>query len=320
MAFDRILVPLDGSQLAEEAVAHAVRVARSYNSRLFLLQVLDVHDSALAHGAEDVEWRLYKIQVHDYLNALAARIGEQGIEVESHVVEGRAPDHIVDFVRDWRIDLVAMCAYGRGGVSEFPFGGTVQKVIAAPESSVLVVRPPKEPGGTSAQYDRILVPLDGSQRAAWALSLIAGMVDEGAEIIVLQVVGPPEMPRSRPLTREEMELRNKLVECNRRAASAYLDEIKQRFAGSLSIRTRLEVSPNIVETIERIAESESVDLIALTAHGASGAVGRSAGTICQSLVLAASRPVLVFQDCPARYSDQSDPPTSQWLERRLGIG
>lgn len=321
MAFDRILAPLDGSRMAEESLSHAVRVARAYKSRLYLLQVLDVRSGVPEHGPEDFDWRLYKIQVLGYLNSLADRLAEEGVEIETHVTEGRAPDQIVDFIRDRRIDLVVLCAYGWGGVSEFPFGGTVQKVIAGPETSVLVVRPTNDAAGTKEHYGRILVPLDGSQRAAWAVSLVAGMANQKSpEIIALQVVGSPDMPRTRPLTREETELCSKLVECNRRAASAYLEEIKKRFAGRLSIRTRLEVSPHVVDTIEQVAEAEDVDLIALTAHGASDLVARSSGTICQSVVLLASRPVLVLQDSPARYRDRSQDPTADWMERKICAG
>jgi len=321
MAFDRILIPLDGSQLAEESVAHAVHIGRAYGSRIFLLQILDVREGASARCAQDVDWRLYRVQVLDYLNALAARIGEQGVEVETHVIEGRAPDQIVEFVRDRRVDLVVMCAYGSGGISEFPFGGTVQKVIAAPDSSVLIVRPTHSAVPADVHYGRILLPLDGSQRAAWAVSLVAGMVNhENPEIIALQVVAPPDMPRTCPLTREELELRNKLVDCNRRAASSYLDEIKQRFIDTLSIRTRIEVSPCVAETIGQVAEAEGADLVAMTAHGASCAIGRSSGTICQAIIMTAARPVLVFQDNAASYRDRSDPPTAQWSEHRLGIG
>lgn len=321
MAFDRILVPLDGSQLAEDSLAHAVRVARAYRSKLYLMQVLDVHDGVLEHGPEDLDWRLYKIQVLDYLNTLAARIAEEDVEVETHVMEGRAPDQIVDFVRDRRIDLAVLCAYGWGGVSEFPFGGTVQKVITALETSVLVVRPNSGRAGTSGQYRRILVPLDGSQRAAWAVSLVAGMANDGSpEIIALHVVGAPDMPRARPLTREEMDLSRKLVRCNRAAASAYLEEIKTRFAGRLSIRPRLEVSTQVVNTIEQVADDEDVDLIALTAHGASEVVGKSSGTICHAVVTLATRPVLVLQDNPARYRDQSAPPTMEWMARKICAG
>ena len=120
-------------------------------------------------------------------------------------------------------------------------------------------------------YGRILVPLDGSQRATWALSLLSGMASHASapELILLQVVEFPAMPRIRPLTQEEAELRTKFVESNRRAAETYLESTRGHFANGLTIRTRLEVSPHIVETIHNVAEEEDVDLIALTAHGGS---------------------------------------------------
>ncbi|MFZ0488388.1 MAG: universal stress protein [Arenicellales bacterium] len=320
MAFDRILVPLDGSQLAEDALLHAARLARAYHGRLFLLRVLDVHgqQNLMEHGPEDLDWRLYKIQVLDYLNSLTGRLTDQGIEVESHVMEGRAPDQIREFIRHRRIDIVVLCAYGRGGLSAFPLGGTVQKVIAAPDTSVMVIRPTGAGARADDHYRTILVPLDGSQRSAWAVSLVSGMVNtETPDIILLQVVAFPEMSRTRPLTSEELELRDKFVECNRRAAAAYLEEIRKRFSNRLSIRTRLELSPHVVSTIERVADAEDVDLIALTAHGASGSTARSSGSVCQAVVLSARRPVLILQDHPARYSNESQPPAYEWMERRI---
>jgi nucleotide-binding universal stress UspA family protein len=304
--------------MAEQSLTHAMRFARAYNSRLFLLQVLDVPESAGARRSEELDRRLLKIQALGYLNSLAERVTGEGIKTECRVTEGRAPDQIMEFARDWRIDLIVLCAYGWGGVSPFPFGGSVQKIIAAPETSVMVIRPFHGRPGGEQRYGRVLVPLDGSQRAAWAASVVSGMVkNEAPEIVLLQVVGLPEMPRTRPLTCEEEELRRKFVECNRRAAAAYLEEIRIRFAASVPIRTRLEVSPHIVDTIDRVAEVENVDLIALTAHGASGVVGRSSGTTCQSIVLSAPRPVLVLQDKPARYREDSETRSSDWTERKI---
>lgn len=318
MAFDRVLVPLDGSQAAEESLAHAARLAHAYKSRLFLLQVLDVQRVPGQHRPEELDWRLLKIQALGYLNSLAERLAEEGLETECRVLEGRAPDQILEFIRDWRIDLVVLSAYGWGGESEFPMGGTAQKIIASPETSVMIARPTPGSVTPSTGYARVLVPLDGSQRAAWAVSLVSGMSDGvSPEIILLHVVVLPDMPRTRPRTREEEELRAKLVECNRRAAVAYLEDIRNRFAGSVDIRTRLEVSPHIVDTIKQVADSENVDLIALTAHGESGVGERDSGTICQSLVLSAIRPVLVLQDNPARYRGSSDTHASDWPERRI---
>lgn len=318
MAFDRILVPLDGSQVSEESLTHALRFARAYNSRLYLLQVLDVQGLPGDRRPEESDWRLLKIQALAYLNSLAEPLAGEDIEVECRVLEGRPPEQIVEFARDQRIDLIVLCAYGRGGASAFPLGGTAQKIIATPETSVMVIPPRWGEPEAKDRYDRVLIPLDGSQRAAWAVSLLSGMVNDGIpEVVLLQVVGVPEMPRTRPLSQEEEELQDKCVECNRRAATVYLDEIKNRFADTVSIRTRLELSPHVVDTIDRVAAEEDVDLVALTAHGASGMIERSSGTTCQSVVFSVARPVLVLQDNPARYRSDSGAPSPDWAERKI---
>src|SRR3546814_9644955 len=92
------------------------------------------------------------------------------------------------------------------------------------------------------------------------------------------------MPRHRPLTREESELSAKVVECNRREATAYLADVESRVGDGNRVRTRLVVSPQLVETIERIAEEELADLIVLTAHGAAGINEQRLGPTCHAVL------------------------------------
>lgn len=297
-ALKRILTPLDGSPLAEESLSHAIQMARAFSASLLLLQVLDVSPALAEHCPESLDWRLRRLQAQRYLESLADRFSGSGIEIECHLAEGRPAECIVEFAREHAVGLVVLSAFGWGGVSGFQFGGTALKVVSAAGISCAVIQP-----GDSARldpdlgYQRILVPLDGSQQAEWAVGMASALVDAtGGELIVLQVVSAPEMPRRRPLTREEAELRNKLVECNRLAAAAYLDEVRTHAEGSHRVRTRLVVSPNIVETIHRIADQESVDLIAMAARGASSRGDRNYGSISQSVLFHSTRPVLVFQD------------------------
>ena len=319
MAFDRILVTLDGSPLGEESLSHALGLARVYGSSLYLLRVLDVAGTFEGHAPDDVVWRLLKAEAGEYLRAIAEGLIEENIEIECHVTEGRAPEQIVEFVREHHIDLVILTAWGWGGASEFPFGGTVQKLVAEPETSMMVIRSTEPGKKTTPGYGRILVPLDGSQRAVWALSLLWGMASraDSPELVLLHVVEFPDMPRTRPLTQEEAELRTKFVECNRRAATTYLEETKRRFSNGLSIRTRLEISSHVAETIYQVAEEEQVDLIALTAHGASGAGSKTSGATCQCVLRAASRPVLVLQDTTGKRHEQTGPLAFDQLDRKL---
>lgn len=297
MAFHRILVPLDGSPLAEEALAHALRLTQAFHAQLLLLQVLDVQPSMLEHSPDSPDWRLRRLQAQRYLEGVAERVRAQGVPVEWHLAEGRAAGQIVAFVRDHHIDLLVLSAYGWGGTSEFPFGGTAQKVMATTEASYALIRPGQRADAGPQAYRRILVPMDGSRRAEWAMSLATSIAtDETAEIVLLQVVRAPEMPRHRPLTREETELSAKVVECNRREASAYLADVHARIGDGCRTRTRLVVAPHVAETVARIASEERAELIVLTAHGAFDQGDTGVGPTCQAVLRSSLSPVLVLQD------------------------
>ncbi len=300
MTFQRILVPLDGSPLAEEALPHALRLAQVFQVPLLLLQVLDVQPAVLEHCLDSPDWRLRRLQAQRYLETVANRLGTPGVAIECHLAEGRAAGQIVEFIRAHAVGLLVLSAYGWGGTSEFPFGGTVQKVLATTEVPYLLIRPSHATGSGAQPYRRVLVPLDGSRGAEWAVHLAANIVvGTSADIVLLQIVRAPEMPRHRPLTREESELSAKVVECNRREATAYLADVESRVGDGNRVRTRLVVAPQLAETIERVAEQEQADLIVLTAHGAAGFNEQRLGPTCHAVLARSARPVLVLQSIHA---------------------
>src|SRR5690606_3079020 len=110
MVLSCIVVPLDGSRLAEESLVHATRIAKSCDSRLILLQVLDMNQSGPDRGVESMDWRLRKLQAAEYLAGVAARLEKDGLKATTQVVEGRASEQIVDFIRSNQVDLVVMSA------------------------------------------------------------------------------------------------------------------------------------------------------------------------------------------------------------------
>lgn len=295
MTFQPILAPLDGSPLAEEVLPHALCLARALHVPLVLLHVLDVQPAVLEHCLDSPDWRLRRLQARRYLETLAKRLDAHDVEVEWHLAEGRAAGQIVEFIRQHDIGLVVLCAYGWGGISEFPFGGTVHKVFASTEVPYLLMRPGG--GAEPPSCRRVLVPLDGSRGAECAVSLAASIaIGAVAEIVLLQVVRAPEMPRHRPLTREESELSAKVVTCNRREAAAYLADVESRVGDGCRVRTRLVVSPRLAATIDQIAEDEHVDLIVITAHGDADHHVSGIGPTCHALLAHSAKPVLVLQN------------------------
>jgi nucleotide-binding universal stress UspA family protein len=297
MAFKKILVPLDGSQAAEASLPHAANLARSFDARLILLRVLDA--SQLPAGNPDsIDWRMQKAEVRRYLHGLAAGEQLKGLSVEVEIEEGRPADCILAVARTAGTDLIVMSAYGASGPSGFPFGGTAHKILSGATSSVAIVREPADVADLDATtYRRVLVPIDCSQRSEMALQLALAMAasSSGLEILVLHLVPEPMMPRREPLGLEEQQLRNQVIDCNRRAAEHHIADLKRQFHSSSPIEFKLEVTSHPVDAITRAARSEKVDLMVMTSPGPGQAQGLGREGLCQAIQAVSELPLVVLQ-------------------------
>ena len=300
MPFKHILLPLDSSSLAEEAVTHAVSLAHNSGADIHLLHVQKSPSHSDEHCTDPVDWRMRRAELRSYLKDLSEQIRAQDIRVKLAVVEGHPAEQIVEYCEDNAIDLIVITAYGKGGISRFDFGSTAQQVLSGSGRSFMVVRPagtPPEEDETA--YQRILVSMDGSPRSEWVACQVASMMrGQKVEIILLQVIAVPEMPRRMPITREEHATREKFVECNRRAAEAYLEEVARQLRNGITVTPRLLVAQNVAERIYATAVSERVDMIAMSAHDWQSGAQQVTGTVCHTVMCQSKLPVLVFQDLP----------------------
>lgn len=310
MVFERILVPLDGSPRAEQALAHAGFIARASGATVLLLRVLDTISSVLEHGPDSTEWRLRSVEAAHYLKKAARNPALQGTSVECHVAEGRPADQIVEFARASDADLIVLNAHGQGDASAFPFGGTAQKIAMTPGLSCLVLRDGARVDDTHDGYHKILVPLDGSRRSEWAVHVACSLAtDPGEELILLHVVSMPEMPRRRPLTPEEQSLREQMVGCNRSVATDYLAELCHSQCTGRNANTRVVVSGRIGQAILDAASEEAVDLIVLATHEDDDEDVVSINTVWQYILQHAGRPVLVLDS--VQHGSRGDPAPRQ---------
>jgi len=296
MVFSRILLPLDGSAHAECAVVHAGRIARLFGSRVTLLRVLGGSSANGATGSESIDWRLRRVEAERYLNALQDDPRLAGVDNDIMLTEGRPADRIADHIRNNDINLVIMSSWGAGGENEFPHGGTAFKVLASAEVSYLVVN---DGAGKENRdgYQRILVPLDGSHKSE-AAAHVAVALDAGhdTDILLCHVISEPAMPRRRPLTETERSLKERLIECNRRVAGSYLEELRDQIGKQHRIRTRLEVAGDPVGCIAELCRQETPDLMVLTACCSNELNGWCRESILQTLLSSTRLPTLVIQD------------------------
>jgi nucleotide-binding universal stress UspA family protein len=120
--FERILVPLDGSPLAERAIPLATALAEKFESEIFLLRVLDIPEATAPaqHLEVTIGWvREARAQAHDqarrYLDERQREIYRQGIAVRALVRDRSAPEDILELADSEKIDLIVMSAHGQGG-------------------------------------------------------------------------------------------------------------------------------------------------------------------------------------------------------------
>ena len=302
-----LLVPLDGSPAAETAVWHAAALVGSLADGLALLQVLETPLLPTENVARDLDWRLLQAESAAYLRSVADRLAQVGVEATVAVEIGGAAEQIVRHARRDDVALVVMAAHGRGEARAFAFGGTTHKVLSLAPASVMVVRRGGDavPPARATGYRHVLVPLDGSPAGEWALGLAAAVArHQRATLLLLHLVpeAPPAWERV-PRSAEEAELAARLSALQAERAGRYLSEMESRLAHTdLRVRSRIGRATEVAEGIRAVAAEEGIDLIALAAHGTSGAAFPY-GAVAQRLLAASGLPVVVFQDAPAAAID-----------------
>jgi nucleotide-binding universal stress UspA family protein len=143
--YSTILVPLDGSKRAEVILPHVETLAKCFNSKLILLNVLEpVHILYASAPADLVEATLEAEEIHDaedYLHSIQGRLQEQGIQVDTVVVEEGSPARVISEVAEREnVDLVAMASHGLSGLARVFYGNVAAGVLHRIDRPLLIIR------------------------------------------------------------------------------------------------------------------------------------------------------------------------------------
>jgi nucleotide-binding universal stress UspA family protein len=152
--FRRILVPLDGSALAERAIPLATALAEKFESEILLVRVLDIPEATAPtrHLEVTIGWvREARAHSHHeartYLDEWQRNIYRQGIAVRALIRDRSAPEDILEVADSENIDLIVMSAHGQGGQARWTFGSVADKVARHSPCPVLLVRYASETEG-----------------------------------------------------------------------------------------------------------------------------------------------------------------------------
>ena len=140
LMYRHILLPLDGSELAEQAIPFAVAQAERFSAELILLQAVEpiLYTRNLAALDEARQQRLKR--AGDYLGGVAANIRERGIQVQIEVTEEAPNAAITRYSETNQVDLIVLCSRGRSGPSRWLMGSVADRIVRGANVAVLLVR------------------------------------------------------------------------------------------------------------------------------------------------------------------------------------
>jgi len=296
--FNHVLVPLDGSPLAECVLPHTVAIAQAFGARVTLVRVL-VRPSTTnqIRPVDPLDWHFGRAEAKAYLDELTVRLREAGVPTDNTLVEGQAAERIIEFTHGHDVNLIILSSHGRSGLSGWNVSSVVQKIILRAYVPTMIVRAyqPAARDLVGLGYRRLLVPLDCSQRAECVFPPATTLARfHKSELLLVHVVSRSEMPRRAPPTQQEVELANQITELNKLEATRYLEQLKSRL--SVDVRTRLLVSDNAAATLHDLVDQESADLVMLSAHGYSGGTKWPYGSTVVNFIAYGTTPLLIVQD------------------------
>ena len=146
--FQKILVCLDGSKLAEQILPYAAEQAVRFGSNLVLLQVVSLASIPAPTGIESVPVAVPNDQLaeaeaaaKDYLEGLALPLREKGLTVQCVTLIGHPAESIISHAEENRFDLVALATHGRSGLKRLVFGSVADRVIRKSGLPILLIKP-----------------------------------------------------------------------------------------------------------------------------------------------------------------------------------
>ena len=296
--FNKILVPLDQSPIAECVLPHVTAFAEVYEAEVKLVHVLECPSPTNRYQPIDpLAWKFCKAEAEAYLIDVENRFYQVGLSPESVLLEGQPAEAIVNYARSHGINLIMMSSHGKTGLSRWNVNSVVWKILQASQISSFIVRAynPTVADLMGLRYSRLLVPLDGSLRAEFVLPTAETLAQRHqASLLLGHVVVKPEIPRHTPLVKDDIKLIQRFVDRNMAAAEDYFQRLEKR----LSVRfiPRLLVSENIAISLHQLVEDERVDLVVICAHGFSGHNQWPYGSLASSFIEYGTTPLLVIQD------------------------
>ena len=299
--FERIVVPLDGSCLAEWALPHAINLVKAFDIELVLIRVMyQAEGPRLQYPADPIALDAIHAEAAAYLDSVATRLGALGLHPETRILEGETVDQIINFVRQDGATLLVMTSHGIGGISHYMLGSVAHKSLLQAHVSFLLVRAFSDQCQTLEEYhyNRIAVPLDGSSRSECVLPIVELLSRHNDSTVDLVSIVPSlshhyQIDKNDPRLSTVQELQTDFKE----RIVAYLGRIAERLKNeSLHVQTLVRVADSPISAIWESTRKDQSDLVIMAAHGRNCVNHWPLGALPLNALVYGETPLLVLQD------------------------
>ncbi|HEY7417865.1 MAG TPA: universal stress protein [Ktedonobacteraceae bacterium] len=298
--FKRILVPLDGSTLAEAALAPAISIAERFGAELLLVRTILTH---VFPGADPGPSQLHALQEAErYLETVIRPIRETGIAVNAAIPYDEPALGIADQAQFRHVDLIVMSTHGRKWPETMLHKSVTMGVLEHTTAPILALKRKDDANGVEPPYlppfmanhtAPIVVPLDGSLLSESALPVAEGLATAfGNPLILVRAV---ERPQNTSVSMDSAlilaNVENWMIEETRN----YLQR-KQHEVASRGMRVTTEISTGAPAWfIEECVQANQAGLVVIASHGRSGPGRFLMGSVAQSVLRDSDVPVLLIR-------------------------
>lgn len=295
--YSRLLLPLDGSKLGEQALPYARYLAKALSTSVELLESVDPESLQLLANPQqgryiDTLLAEKRASSRMYLETIAASFN--GARVTSSVGNGKAEDLIIDKAAADKNALIVMATHGRSGIQRWLLGSVADKVLHGSTNHLLLIRATdqgKTDGETSLK--KVIVPLDGSPLAEKVLPDVIDLAKKmQLDVVLLRAYAlPPAISPDEYGTYGD-ELITQLEAGAKEYLAEKLAELKQKGVQNVSSIVELGYG---AEEITALARKTPDNFIAMCAHGRSGVTRWALGSVTERVVRHSGDPVLIIR-------------------------
>jgi nucleotide-binding universal stress UspA family protein len=285
---DHVLVTLDGSAYAEQALPAAESICKAFNARLTLVSVIPERPRFWPLVRSNGQGGARR-ETEAYLKGVARRMEVKGIDVSFSVLRGPVAESVDEFMREEAIDMSIISTHGRSGLQRLVLGSVADRLVQLMTQPMLIIHPAPSGPPPVPGFERILVALDGSEYAERVLPMVRASITYGSVVFLLRVPEVPE-PERFGIMVEEIERLRAEAEAQ---AYQYLEGIAAALRAE-GIETHIRVAGyRPAETIISVADEEDAGVILVATHGQGGLEGVLMGSVADRVVQNTYRPVLL---------------------------